>query len=300
MTEKPLVSVIINCYNGEKYLREAIDSVIAQTYENWELVFWDNQSTDSTAEIVKSYNNEKVHYYYASEHTNLGEARNMAMREANGAFIAFLDSDDWWDPLFIDEGIRIMLHENYGVYYSNYYNVIDGNSNICNKEKISGRKSLHDILKYYKIGMSANIIRREYVTEYNIVFNPYFQIIEDYDFFIKIGQHKDFYYNSTPLAYYRIHKSSSSFTYRKGWYLELRMLYDSLKEDYMQQGKGISELRSIRNNMEHYHAEELIRDNDRIGLLKLIIKNYDLTQLWKKIICILFGCSSYNRIRGVK
>ena len=53
MEQNPLVSVIINCFNGEKYLREAIDSVINQTYQNWEIIFWDNQSTDSTAEIVK-------------------------------------------------------------------------------------------------------------------------------------------------------------------------------------------------------------------------------------------------------
>jgi glycosyltransferase involved in cell wall biosynthesis len=56
----PLVSIIINCYNGEKYLRETIDSVIAQTYTNWEIIFWDNQSTDDTANIVKGYNNSKV------------------------------------------------------------------------------------------------------------------------------------------------------------------------------------------------------------------------------------------------
>ena len=61
--KNPLVSVIINCYNGEKYLREAIDSVIAQTYSNWEIIFWDNQSTDSSAEIVKSYNDDRIKYY---------------------------------------------------------------------------------------------------------------------------------------------------------------------------------------------------------------------------------------------
>ena len=55
MSEKPLVSIIINCFNGEKYLRNAIDSVIEQTYKNWEIIFWDNQSTDKSAEIFKSY-----------------------------------------------------------------------------------------------------------------------------------------------------------------------------------------------------------------------------------------------------
>ena len=55
MTDNPLISIIMNCYNGEKYLQEALDSVINQTYKNWELIFWDNQSTDQSAEIFNSY-----------------------------------------------------------------------------------------------------------------------------------------------------------------------------------------------------------------------------------------------------
>ena len=59
MPENHLVSIIMNCYNGEKYLREALDSVLAQTYDNWELIFWDNRSTDNSANIVHSYNDDR-------------------------------------------------------------------------------------------------------------------------------------------------------------------------------------------------------------------------------------------------
>ena len=58
----PLVSILMNCYNGEKYLHEAIDSVLAQTYKNWELIFWDNRSSDRSAEIFKSYNDKRLKY----------------------------------------------------------------------------------------------------------------------------------------------------------------------------------------------------------------------------------------------
>ena len=78
-----LVSVIMNCFNGEKYLREAIDSVLAQTYQNWELIFWDNQSTDKSAEIVKSYEDPRIYYFYARHHTLLYEARNYAIEQSN-------------------------------------------------------------------------------------------------------------------------------------------------------------------------------------------------------------------------
>ena len=93
----PLVSVVVNCYNGEKYLKEALDSIYAQTYQNWEIIFWDNASTDRTAEIAKSYD-KKLKYYRSLKTTILGEARVQATKRAKGKYLAFLDSDDLWLP----------------------------------------------------------------------------------------------------------------------------------------------------------------------------------------------------------
>ena len=64
-TASPFISVIINCYNSEKYLKETIESILNQTYQDWEIVFWDNQSTDKSAEIVKSFEEVRIHYYYS-------------------------------------------------------------------------------------------------------------------------------------------------------------------------------------------------------------------------------------------
>lgn len=61
MEHTPLVSIIVNCYNSERYLKETIDSILAQTYSNYEIIFWDNQSTDTTANIIKSYNDERIY-----------------------------------------------------------------------------------------------------------------------------------------------------------------------------------------------------------------------------------------------
>ena len=85
---QPLVSIIMNCYNGESFLHESIKSVLSQTYENWELIFWDNRSNDKSAEIFKSYNDKRFKYYYTSKHTLLSEARNEAIKRASGEFIA--------------------------------------------------------------------------------------------------------------------------------------------------------------------------------------------------------------------
>ena len=93
----PLVSIIMNCFNSEKYLSQAIESVIAQTFGNWELVFWDNQSTDSSSKILKSYEDARIRYFHADKHTPLGDARNFAVSKARGKWLAFIDCDDFWD-----------------------------------------------------------------------------------------------------------------------------------------------------------------------------------------------------------
>lgn len=91
----PFVSVVMNCYNGEKFLREAIESVYRQTYKNWEIIFWDNCSTDQSSVIAKSFN-KKLKYFKSNNTSILGEARVAAVNKAKGDFIAFLDSDDLW------------------------------------------------------------------------------------------------------------------------------------------------------------------------------------------------------------
>ena len=114
--DQPLVSIIINCYNGEAYLNECIKSVLSQTYNNWEIIFWDNRSEDRSAVIFKSYDDERFKYFYANEHTPLYKARNLAIEKSKGELIAFIDTDDLWVknklelqvPLFKDLKISLV------------------------------------------------------------------------------------------------------------------------------------------------------------------------------------------------
>ncbi|MFT6050383.1 MAG: glycosyltransferase involved in cell wall biosynthesis [Halioglobus sp.] len=95
-SKTPKFSIIINAYNGEKYLPEALESVFAQTCTDWELIIWDNQSTDNTAAICKDLDDDRVKYFYAPEHTTVGPARNLVVHFAKGDWLAFLDHDDIW------------------------------------------------------------------------------------------------------------------------------------------------------------------------------------------------------------
>ena len=91
----PKVTVIMNCYNSAEHLREAMDSVFRQSWPDWEIVFWDNCSTDDSAAIAQSYG-EKVRYFLAEKTVPLGAARNLAIAKAEGSLLAFLDCDDEW------------------------------------------------------------------------------------------------------------------------------------------------------------------------------------------------------------
>lgn len=95
---KPFFSIIINCYNGEKYLADALQSVFDQTFIDWEVIFWDNCSTDGSRAIVESYSDKRIKYCLAPNHTNLGSARVLAIAQAKGDWIGFLDVDDFWYP----------------------------------------------------------------------------------------------------------------------------------------------------------------------------------------------------------
>jgi glycosyltransferase involved in cell wall biosynthesis len=139
MSEKtPLVSIIINCYNGEKYLVEAINSIYSQTYKNWEIIFWDNASNDSSATIAKSYD-KRLKYYSTNSTTTLSYARFEAVKKAKGKYLSFLDCDDLWQNDKLEKQIEIFLQDSslafiYGltqiIYDDNKKNLTRSNANI--------------------------------------------------------------------------------------------------------------------------------------------------------------------------
>ena len=107
MEKQKLVSIILNCFNGEKYLKDALETVVNQTYNNWELVFWDNKSNDGSKKILDLYKSKKIKYYRSDVHTPLYEARNLAVKECQGEYIAFIDADDYWEKDKLEKQIKL-------------------------------------------------------------------------------------------------------------------------------------------------------------------------------------------------
>ena len=108
LVAQPLVSIIMNCFNGETYLNEALKSILNQTYKNWELIFWDNISTDNSKKIFEKFTDKRFKYYLAPKHEPLYRARNLAIKKANGEFISFLDTDDIWLNDKLTKQIKLM------------------------------------------------------------------------------------------------------------------------------------------------------------------------------------------------
>ena len=96
-SSKEFISVIMNCHNGEKFLNESISSVINQSFSNWELIFFDNQSNDKSIQIAKSFADKRIKFFSSEKYLKLYEARNEAIKLSNGKYITFLDTDDFWE-----------------------------------------------------------------------------------------------------------------------------------------------------------------------------------------------------------
>ena len=118
LNNKPLISIIVNCYNGEQFLTQCIKSIQKQTYENFEVIFWDNKSTDKSSVIYKKIKDKRFKYFLAKKKTNLYKARNLALKKTKGKFIGFLDVDDLWLPHKLDRQVSFFKDNTIGVVYS--------------------------------------------------------------------------------------------------------------------------------------------------------------------------------------
>ena len=210
MSKSPLVSVIMNCYNGEKYLTESLNSLLRQNYSNWELIFWDNLSTDNSKKIFKSFNDKRFKYFLADKHTVLYEARNLAIKKTSGDYIAFLDTDDIWSKDKLSSQIKLFSDKKIGLVYGNYwrYNPISffNKKKLANKNKLPKGKITDYLLREYFIGMLTVVIRKKLIEDKESVFNTKFDMLSDMDFILRFSKKHDFECVNNPIATYRIHK----------------------------------------------------------------------------------------------
>lgn len=160
--EKNLVSIITPMYNAERFVEKTIKSVLNQTYSNWEMLIVDDCSTDNSANIVKSYaqRDSRIKYLKSDSNKGVSNARNIALANAKGQYIAFLDSDDMWHESKLEKQVSFMKKNNHTITFT-AYELIDEEDNKLNKTiNISERVDYNNLLKSNSLGCLTVVIDR--------------------------------------------------------------------------------------------------------------------------------------------
>ena len=147
-----LVSVIVPAYNCEKFIGETIASVLAQTYQNWEMIIVDDCSSDNTREIIldSAKKDSRIKYYFLQNNSGAAVARNTAMEQAEGEYMAFLDSDDVWLPEKLEKQLNFMRDNNVA-FSATSYELIDEKSRPLGRMRVARPKTDYQRMLYSNV-----------------------------------------------------------------------------------------------------------------------------------------------------
>jgi glycosyltransferase involved in cell wall biosynthesis len=181
------VSILMNGYNSEKFLQATLDSVKAQTFSDYEIIFIDNCSTDNTAKIATAFG-ERLKLIQTPKNIPLGEARNFGLPYCKGEFLAFLDTDDLWYPQKLERQIEQMSQNPQLVMSYTSAQWIDEEGNPLKKELVSHQKEqmFAEQLKRYEINMQSVLLRQQKIRPDILSFNPTLSFSPDFNLFMKI------------------------------------------------------------------------------------------------------------------
>ncbi|MCW6035355.1 glycosyltransferase [Spirulina subsalsa FACHB-351] len=199
---EPLVSVVIPTYNRAYILERTIQTVLSQTYQNFEIIVVDDASTDNTPQLMKRWADSRIQYIRYEPNRGVCVARNIGMNTAQGEYIALLDSDDQWSSQKLEKQLSGFNKPEVGAVYCWSYFI--GIFNEIKRLRISeARGNLRENLLYRNfIGSASTIMFKREVLEKGIYFNPELPFCEDWDFFIQLAKHYEFEVIREGLLYY--------------------------------------------------------------------------------------------------
>ncbi len=202
-----LVSVIMPSWNTADFIAESIRSVIAQTYTDWELIIVDDCSTDNTDEVVASFHDSRIRYFKNEKNSGAALTRNRALREARGEWIAFLDSDDLWEPEKLERQIAFMKKNGYVFSYHEYMKIDEQSKPlgiyVSGPERVTRRKM-------YNYGYPGCLTFMYNAKKFGLIQIKDIKKNNDYAILLKLCKKADCYLLPENLAKYRIRKRSIS------------------------------------------------------------------------------------------
>lgn len=211
----PKVSVIIPVYNAENFISETIESVINQTYKDWEMIAVNDGSTDKSLEILRKYEELLPSKIRVVNQKNCGVsiARNNGIAVARGEYVAFLDHDDLWLPHKLEKQVKLLdSNKELGMVYSDSYIIWEGKSRIDTffRNLKPFRGYIFDKLFLNNFIPISTVVVRRCVLKKVGVFNPKYKMCEDYDLLLRIARYYLVDFVEEPLAKYRVHSRNTS------------------------------------------------------------------------------------------
>lgn len=219
-----LVSIIMPSYNTARFIAQTIESVLAQTYQNWELIIVDDCSTDDTDAVVAAFADPRIRYLKNKKNSGAAVSRNYALREAKGRWIAFLDSDDLWVPEKLEKQLRFMEESGYAFSYANYIEIDE--QSLPLGVMVTGPK------KITKAGMHAYCWPGCLTVMYDVKVVGLVQIVDikknnDYAMWLRAVEKADCYLLNETLGHYRKRAGSIS---RHGYAKLIKWHYKLFRE----------------------------------------------------------------------
>lgn len=213
MKKAPLISVIMPVYNGEKYLVEAIESILTQTLTNFEFIIINDASTDKTAKILKKYveKDPRIRVLTNKTNLNIAETRNRGIREAKTDIIVSMDADDVAFPDRFKQQYEVIKANPKVAVVGGDIQIIDegGNAVTYRSYKTTSKLLKRTMLRYSPFAQSATMLRKSYAEEFGL-YNPKMSPSEDVDLWFRLGTKYDFASIPYPLLKYRVYMGSNS------------------------------------------------------------------------------------------
>jgi len=212
MIQPPIVSVIIPTYNRAYLIDKAINSVLSQTYRDYEIIVIDDASTDNTREVVESFTDSRINYIFHANNLGVSAARNTGIKASRGKYIALLDSDDEWLPEKLEKQVVILHNESseVGVVCSWQFNIKDNDEYICKGCLPKKEGFIYEYLlsKNY-LSVPTVLIRKECFEKVGL-FDDLLNGQEDWDMWIRISKYYKFVLIKIPLVKRRLHPGQIS------------------------------------------------------------------------------------------
>ena len=199
----PRVSVIMPLFNKAPYVKKAVESVLAQSYRDWELIVVDDGSSDGSPQAVLDLADERCHVY-SQGNLGVSAARNSGVRLAKGELLAFLDADDWWDEKFLEEMVAFAdSYSEASLWASNYWYVKQGKTRVAVKQETGYFDYPESYLKNEAMPVwTGAVLMRKDVFERAGGFNPKIRMAEDFDLWIRISLTNKMAFLNKPLTNY--------------------------------------------------------------------------------------------------